>query len=171
MATLLSNRPRTHAQEEAFRGLPPKGARWTSRSRSPLGRTVDALKNGTKRRKAATSRQVGSRDAAIDAVRKSVELRQSLPLSAEAPRRVEPLSLQVELHRLYQQAVLNDTMAGRSPPTLDAFIQSLHLQTPTPQVAHQNEAPQDPADTTIPGHHAPCSRGPSIQEGNRMGQE
>ena len=61
-----------------------------------LGRTVDALKDGTKRREVATSRQVGARDAAIDAVRKSAELRQRAYLPAEeAPQRVVPPNLHV----------------------------------------------------------------------------
>jgi len=93
------------------------------------------------------SRQVNARNAAIAYARSA----------AEAIHLTESQRLQAELHRLYQQAVLNNTLACIQPPTMDSFIQSMQKQTIIHQVAHQNGANQVPADKAIPGPPAPRS--------------
>ena len=46
------------------------------------------------------------------------------------------------------------------PPPLDAFIRTMHSQTPIPQAAHQNGVPQHPADPVFPRPLASYPQGP-----------
>ena len=104
-----------------------------------MSKTVDARKEGTKPREEVASRQGNARDAAIHAVRKAAD--QHWPATQQATetiQQMESLGLRTELHRMFYQAVHNHTLARINLPTLDAFLQTLHSQTPISQVAHQN---------------------------------
>ena len=99
---------------------------------------MDVVKEGAKRHADVVSRQISAREAAIELTRISAKIhRESARKAAEARLVLESNRLQAQIQCLFQ-AVHNHILASIKPPALDAFIRTLHSQTPIPQVTHQN---------------------------------
>ncbi len=144
--------------------------------------TVDGVKN----QDATAACQSSARDDAIEATRRLATAKwETERQKIEACQTADSQRLQTELHLLFLQSVHNHTLAGVPPPTIDSFIQTMHLQAQThqsntltciqppnldsfvqiitPHVAHHNRMQPDPADQMSDGPPAKHSQSSPLE--------